>query len=112
MHKHIYHLPAYVCGRTIKKSKIMTNIKCNKLVTSGRVRKEYGFAVRHEEKARGVGNILLMLNDGNIDFYSFSLETYIIIILLYEYNICEYKILKAHSISMAELELKPKPLDP
>ena len=112
MHKHIYHLRVYVCGRTIKKSKSTTNIKCNKLVTSGRVRKEYGFAVRHEEEVRGVGNTLLMLNDGNIHFYSSSLETYIIIILLYEYNICEYKILKSHRISMAELELEPKPLDP
>ena len=76
MHKHIYHLHAYVYRRTIKKSKRMINTKCTRLVTSGRVRKEYGFTVRHEEKVSDVGNILsLMLNGGNIDFSSSSLDT-------------------------------------
>ena len=54
----------------------MINAKCNRLITSGRVRKEYGFTVRHEEKVSDVGNILsLMLNGGSTDFSSSSLDT-------------------------------------
>ena len=54
----------------------MINAKCNRLITSGRVRKEYGFTVRHEEKVSDVGDILsLMLNGGSTDFSSSSLDT-------------------------------------
>ena len=76
VHKHIYHLHAYECRRTIRKSKRMINAKCNRLITSGRVREEYGFTVRHEEKVSDVGDILsLMLNGGSTDFSSSSLDT-------------------------------------
>ena len=76
MHKHIYHLHAYECRRTIRKSKRMINAKCNRLITSGRVREEYGSTVRHEEKVSDVGNIFsLLLNGGSIDFSSSSLDT-------------------------------------
>lgn len=69
IHKHICHLCAYVCGKTIKKTKELTSKKCNRGVPSGRIQKECGFAARQEEKVKGVGNVLsLMPNGGNIGF--------------------------------------------